>query len=346
MRKSFSGAAVPTTLTSNIGTGDTTIFVASISNWPNTTTGPFVITIDKGLAAEEKVLCQSYTGNWITVSPGGRGYDGTAAQAHTAPATVNCTLDANTIDTHDAFVAGVGTLSPTTSHIGDTAFAGNSGVPADAYHSHGREQFATGASSTSAVGDSATDGTSNSPARADHKHGRESYATLTGNLAYGTVTPSNSNPGDAAAAGSATTPARADHVHGRETLGTLGYAQITASQSGITSLVDVTGLTTTVTVGSGRRIKVTGFCPSFSGGTFTDMYNMRIVEGSTTLAGVNLFGGSSTVGCGGPVEWIGTPSAGSHTYKIQATHSVGAASGTFQASATQPAFILVQDIGT
>ena len=225
-RKSFSGAAVPTYLSTGIGSTDSSFSVASISNWPNTATGPFVVTVDRGLSAEEKILCSAYNAGTgaVTVASSGRGYDGTTAQTHTSSATVNCTLDAVTIDSHDAFVAGNGTVTPASSAIGDLASAGNSTVPAAANHKHAREQFTPAIVSASAPGDTASDGSSSSPARADHKHAREAAQIL------GT-TVSTSAVGDTSAAGVATTPSKSDHVHGRESFG----ATVTASAPGDTT---------------------------------------------------------------------------------------------------------------
>ena len=208
-RKSFSGAAVPTTLAAPLSSSATTFTVAAISGWPNTTTGPFVVCIDRGvIGSEEKILCSSYipgTGV-VTVAGGGRGYDGTTAVGHSVPATVNCTLDAVTIDGHDAFVAGNGTVTPTVSAVADVAFPGTSTLPAAADHRHGREQFASGSTTNSAPGDTVSDGSSASPARADHKHARESFGSSV----------SSSNPGDAGTVGTAATVARSDHQHARE----------------------------------------------------------------------------------------------------------------------------------
>jgi hypothetical protein len=171
MRKSFSGAAAATTLTAPMGTTDTTATVGATTNWPNTATGPFVITIDRGTPSEEKVLVSAYTSTGLTVASGGRGYDGTTALAHAAGAAVVCTLDAVTIDEANAFVNAIGTVTPTTSAVGDAAADGTSTVPAASDHRHGRESFAAGATTTETFGAAASDGVSASPARADHTHG-------------------------------------------------------------------------------------------------------------------------------------------------------------------------------
>ena len=206
-RKSFSGAAAPTTLSSPMLVGDTSFSVAAISGWPNTVTGPFVITVDRGIGTEEKILCASYAGTTVAVASGGRGYDGTTAQGHSSGATVNHTIDANTIDTHDAFVAAVGTVTPSSSAVGDAAADGSSGAPADASHQHARESFGT-TTTASAPGDTTSAGALATPSRSDHKHARESFGTSA----------TNSAPGDVESAGVATTPSRSDHLHGREAL--------------------------------------------------------------------------------------------------------------------------------
>jgi hypothetical protein len=40
------------------------------------------------------------------------------------------------------------------------------------------------------------------------------------------------------------------------------------------------------------------------------------------------------------------PSAGSHTYKLQAARAIGTGNVTLNASAVSPAFILAEDIGS
>lgn len=178
-RKSFSGAAVATKTTAKIESTDTAISVTAVSKWPDTTTGPFVVCIDRGTTAEEKILISSYTTTVLTVADTGRGYDGTTAVAHTAGAAVVCTLDADTITSHDEFVNAVGTVAPAASAVGDSATRGTTGKPADAGHRHARESFAAAATTNSAPGDVKADGTSSSPARADHKHGRETTEVQT-----------------------------------------------------------------------------------------------------------------------------------------------------------------------
>lgn len=124
--------------------------------------------------------------------------------------------------------------------------------------------------------------------------------------------------------------------------GILGYAEITSSQNGFAGVSDVSGLSVTVTVGAGRRVKVTGYGRVNQQSTIA-IPELRIWEGSTQLQLA-----SSTVRAGEVAmlnpEVILTPSAGSHTYKLR----LGTTSGTvdFFATSEQKGFILVEDIGS
>jgi len=123
-----------------------------------------------------------------------------------------------------------------------------------------------------------------------------------------------------------------------------GYAQVTANQTTITALVDLSGLTVTVTVGSGRRIRITGYVllsTTVSGDTFS----VAIREGSTTLQVAQLTTTSTAQAQTLHPAVVLTPSAGPHTYKLSASR-VGTGTVTSNAGATFPAFILAEDIGT
>lgn len=123
--------------------------------------------------------------------------------------------------------------------------------------------------------------------------------------------------------------------------GQIGYAEVITSQTDITTIVDLTGLTTTVTVGTGRRIKITGFVGQFTrtAGT-TTFTSIRTAEGATQLQSVT-FAMANTY-AGGAIINILTPSPGSHTYKLRALTD---GTVTMEAGATTPCFILVEDIG-
>lgn len=130
-----------------------------------------------------------------------------------------------------------------------------------------------------------------------------------------------------------------------EDVATLGYAQVTANQAGITTLTDLTGLSTAATVGTNRYVRITA--QILTQRTVADgETNLYIREGSTTLeimairqnnVGVNETLAGSIV--------IDSPSAGSHTYKLSLERGGGTGTVQATAAATFPAFILVEDIG-
>lgn len=121
----------------------------------------------------------------------------------------------------------------------------------------------------------------------------------------------------------------------------LGYAENTGlSGSTTTTLSDVSGLTTTVTIGTRPiRIEAVIAANSITGGT--GRCEIDIVEGSTTL-GIGLSGTASATTVVGTVRATArlAPSAGSHTYKVQA-RVASATSGSYSSGATFPAYIQV-----
>jgi len=129
------------------------------------------------------------------------------------------------------------------------------------------------------------------------------------------------------------------------TQGSSWYAQVTANQTPITALVDLTSLTVTVTVPAGRRLKITGY-GILSSSVADDNASISIVEDGTTVqtASVTLRPVGNGVVCIPLV--VRTPAAGTHTYKLQAARGNGTGNITLNAGASQPAFILVEDIGT
>ncbi len=128
---------------------------------------------------------------------------------------------------------------------------------------------------------------------------------------------------------------------------TIGYAQITASFVTIaTSATLVTGLTAAVTIPSGsRRVEITVyFFNTANSGANVDV--LTLWDGAVG-AGTQLQQFNSTVSTaqnGATMVWVSNvaPVAGAKTYNVGA--QVTAGTGTFSASATAPAFILVKVI--
>ena len=75
----YSSVSGPLDLTAGIGSGDTSITVASTTGLPGTV--PFTLVLDPGQATEEIVTCSNVSGLTLTIA---RGVDGSSAQAHSA----------------------------------------------------------------------------------------------------------------------------------------------------------------------------------------------------------------------------------------------------------------------
>lgn len=130
----------------------------------------------------------------------------------------------------------------------------------------------------------------------------------------------------------------------RDAGGQLGYAQVVANQTAFgPALTDLTGLSVAVTVGTGRRIKVTGHVFILQN-TSVGIPDGFFREGATTVGRL----GSDDLGAGQRTVWDGSvilsPTAGAHTYKLSASTSAGTLT-LFADAVGNHASILVEDIG-
>jgi hypothetical protein len=102
-----------------------------------------------------------------------------------------------------------------------------------------------------------------------------------------------------------------------------------------------------ITVDGTRRIKIS-FNAYLNAGTANDVVNVRLVEGATTLqstqARLTVVGGTGQQSVAS--FWEGIPAAGSHTYSLQVVLAGGTGPAIGAASTVNPAFLLVEDIGT
>ena len=132
--------------------------------------------------------------------------------------------------------------------------------------------------------------------------------------------------------------------------GWIGYATVTANQTGITTEVDLTNLTVTVTVPADRLIVVEAYGFRISSATADDIANFRIKESTTQLAESRVDCGQPSAGNGGNFGYVATapftPSAGSHAYKTTLSLAAGTGDLAFRAAADTPAWIRVIDIGS
>ena len=130
--------------------------------------------------------------------------------------------------------------------------------------------------------------------------------------------------------------------------GVLGYAFRTEN---ITDLsggpVDLPDLSVQVTVRPGHVLRVVGYARVWVGEmTQGEEANFLIRRGNDPLGIKRVIAAKNGVAEGGAVEaLIPTPFAGIHTYKLSFLQVTGTSDWTVVASATAPAYILVEDIG-
>jgi hypothetical protein len=144
--------------------------------------------------------------------------------------------------------------------------------------------------------------------------------------------------------GQATTGATHTAAHDNDLPGGwIGYVQVVASQTGITTETDLTGLSQAVTVNTSRRILITFdgayACSSGAGNRAT----FRIKEGSTVLQQRSFSPDTNgTVACSFSV--VLTPTAASHTYKVSLA-ATDAGNVQLTATSTEVAYLLIEDVG-
>jgi len=133
----------------------------------------------------------------------------------------------------------------------------------------------------------------------------------------------------------------------------LGIASITADVNGITTEQDVSGLSVTVTVPAGRRIKLEAFlrtsAVNSSGSAVVTRVYAKFMRGTTERGfaadfAVPVSSTTSSRAIGGAFTFD-TPSAGSVTYKIRGGALGTNASMNIEADANRPSWFAVWDVG-
>jgi hypothetical protein len=127
--------------------------------------------------------------------------------------------------------------------------------------------------------------------------------------------------------------------------GVVAYASTTTPQASISSIVDVTGLTATATVVANRRLRVTAWVP-FTGSAADAYFAAYVVQASTNLAtGYACTGATAAGGAVLQPSGLYVTTAGSVTWKAQMALVSGTGTATTLAGATNPCYLLVEDIG-
>jgi hypothetical protein len=159
MDREYAYGAVPrTTLDVTIGAADTTVVLDDATGWP--TVGPFVITLERNTANEEKVLIASRSGTSLSVAVSGRGWDGTTARGHTTGSAtyVEHTISAGYVDRLNEALALLTAKGSVLAHDGTDLIqrtVGSNGLPLVARSSDSTgvayEQLAAGGLASDAV---------------------------------------------------------------------------------------------------------------------------------------------------------------------------------------------------
>jgi hypothetical protein len=128
----------------------------------------------------------------------------------------------------------------------------------------------------------------------------------------------------------------------------MAYASVTASQSSITSVTDLTSLTVTFTALSGRLYRTT-FHGEINGTVEGDLLIAYITNGAGTQLQRGIVSVPALSGGSGYTQmclqhyWTGS---GSTTHKVRLERNAGTGTANLFAAANSPAIILVEDIGT
>lgn len=132
--------------------------------------------------------------------------------------------------------------------------------------------------------------------------------------------------------------------------GKLGYAEITSSvTTSSTSMVDATGLSSTVTIPSGGRDALITFHAPIFGITTAASVRLQVQIYDVTGSAILMIGYCNIVSGDFSSTFTlkarhSAPAAGSRTYKVQFMTESGAVTARIYADSNSPAFILVEGI--
>jgi hypothetical protein len=127
--------------------------------------------------------------------------------------------------------------------------------------------------------------------------------------------------------------------------GKIGYATVTSDQASITNAT-VTGLSVEVAVEAGRLLRVSHFTAELLGTAAGDVFEMKIQRGGSDVQKRAARFGVDQGTTGGVTSVLQTLAAGTYTFTAVVARASGVGSATHVASATSPAYLLVEDIGS
>ena len=306
-RREYSGGAAPLTLSSGITASDISIdTTGTATGWPTGATGKFLVVIDRGLATEEKMLCDGRSGNTLTLaSDSDRGEDDTAAASHLAGAIVEHVVGAIDLDEANA-------------HINETG---------DDHHTQYLNED-----------------------RFEVAHDVEARHTFGAGL--GTPAAASTVSATTAGAGTGDNPAREDHIHvlpAASPRGVVAIATKTNSFALTSSNQDVPDLTVTTTTVANRRYRISAKVPVsvFSGSGDAGHVTAYLLKDGTIVAFDTAVSNALYTSNAANIylEHVDEPSAGSHTWKVQADAHESTDSEV-DCSANVKGHVIIEDIGS
>ena len=163
------------------------------TTFPDGSIGPFMVTVDQGLATEERILVTTRSG--ASFSGATRGYNNTTAQSHSANCTIYHTMDQQDLDEANQTMAQtvgaiaakgdllVGSAANTLVKVSIGSAAQLLTVQSGTI---GWQSFGSGG--TTSIANAGADGTSVAPARYDHTHAGVTSVQAGGSALQGVVT--------------------------------------------------------------------------------------------------------------------------------------------------------------
>lgn len=138
----------------------------------------------------------------------------------------------------------------------------------------------------------------------------------------------------------------AERVEARLPYGIVGYAENTAGEAGFAAGPQpMTGLTITATIPANRRLRITGKTRGSTSNANESFSILIRVDGTDVNKWEERFS-TANVGQTMLPQAVVTLAAGSHTFTLSVLRGVGTGSFNSNATTAEPAFILVEDIGS
>ncbi len=122
----------------------------------------------------------------------------------------------------------------------------------------------------------------------------------------------------------------------------VNYAQVTVNQGGITTVTDLTGLSITCNIPSGKRIKITGYVCITANSNMSSAW-LTIREGTNQYASAVVSLPYTSVAPTCIVQCVISPTPGVHTYKLcLQLGAVGTGTISIDAGPTYPSYIIAE----